>query len=471
MNLKIFKDEKGFSLVEIMVAAGFLGVISLGASQMISRMMKGQATAEVKMEAIEIRRQIISNMSDKTACENTLVGTSLGESVTAIKNASNANLFSVGSKYGANALELQSINVVDVGDLGSGMRDAELRVVFKSLKKAAYGTSNKTFRSRLKVKATGPAAQITECFDDTSGVIATANETSCIALGGVWEPTTSTCTVSHFVRKDGDTMTGTLETPSLTNTGAIQTNSIDSTTTVTASTSVTSPQFCTGANCKAIGDLALANQACANGFVSDGVNPDGTVRCKALQCPANQFFAGLDSSGNSVCRPYPTNTCPTNEYVSEVKSDGTVVCLPVPNNATATCPAGQVLQSISAGTPTCVSNNNATCPVGQVLRSINAGVATCVADQNTNTNVFGKSCSAGEILRGFDSVGSPICDNLNQLTKNYLQTNCQLCVYYGDVWRQWDRAGCKNINSGLVGYNTVGDVDDNDIFYWEIKCN
>jgi hypothetical protein len=41
-------------------------------------------------------------MSEKLACENTLVGVNLGQAAMSIKNKSNADIFSVGMKYGAN---------------------------------------------------------------------------------------------------------------------------------------------------------------------------------------------------------------------------------------------------------------------------------------------------------------------------------------------------------------------------------
>jgi hypothetical protein len=281
------------------------------------------------------------------------------------------------------------------------------------MKKAAYGLNRKVLKSRLRVKATGPTSPITECFDNTSGTITTATVNSCTAMSGVWDPSNSSCTVSHFVSKNGDVMTGNLQTPTLTNTGSIQTNSINSTTAVltakiSASTSVSSPQLCSGANCKAIGDLALANQECVNGYVSNGVNVDGTIRCKALQCPVNQFFAGLDNSGTPACRPYPTNTCPTNQYVSELKPDGTVKCLPVPANTVATCPTGQILQSISAGVPNCISRTLAqSCPPGQFVNQIRSnGVVNCASPDISRAEI---RCPRGRMMIGIDSLNNPIC--------------------------------------------------------------
>lgn len=380
---KLFKNSNGFSLMEIMVAAGLLAVISVAVMQMNKTMSRGQATAEVKMEAIEIKRQVITTLSDKRACEHTLKGRNLGDTIDVIKNSNNVDLFKVGNKYGNRALELAEIRIEDDGDLGSGMRQGKLYVKFNSLKKAAYGGSEKSFETLIQVKAAGPTAIIDECFEDSTGVISTANETTCLAIGGVWDSATSTCTISHFVKKSGDTMTGALTTPQL-NTDNATINGPATATTVTTTDKITAPQFCSGSNCKAINELALANQSCPAGQVSHGVKADGTLDCKALQCPSSQYFAGLDSSNNPICRPHPTNTCPTNQYVTKVNSDGTVDCAALPTTASATCPSGQVLQSVSGGIPTCVDNGD----LG---------------------GLKGSTCPDGEMVKGFSSSGSLIC--------------------------------------------------------------
>lgn len=380
---EFFRKPDGFSLMEIMVAAGLLAVISVAVMQMNKTMSRGQATAEVKMEAIEIKRQVISTLSDKQACEHTLVGKNLGDNVDVIKNSNDVDLFRVGQKYGGNALELAEMKILDDGDLGGGMRQGKLYVKFNKLKKSAYGGSERSFETLIKVKAAGASAVIDECFDDTTGVISTANESSCLAIGGVWDSATSTCTISHFVKKSGDTMTGALTTPQL-NTNNATINGPATATTVTTTDKITSPQFCSGTNCKAINELALANQSCPAGQVSHGVKADGTLDCKALQCPSSQYFAGLDSSNNPICRPYPTNTCPTNQYVTKVNSDGTVDCAALPTSASASCPSGQVIQSVTGGIPTCVVNGGA-------------------------GDLKGKSCPTGQAITGFASDGSLLC--------------------------------------------------------------
>lgn len=241
-------------------------------------MLKGQATGEVKLESLEIRRQIITAMSDKEACGNTFSGVSLGGNVSSIRNKANHILFQVGQKYGSNSLQLQSITVTDSKDLGDGMREAQLNVSFQSLKNSAYGSKTKNFKSLLKVKAASASAPITECFDDTKGIIAT----TCTELGGVWDNAAGTCT-TPFVNKGGDTMTGNLSLPQ-----------------------VSAELFCDhDGNCRSMKDLALSGQGCPAGQVATGTNPDGSVRCGSSgsgeRCASNMVMVGINTDGTPLC--------------------------------------------------------------------------------------------------------------------------------------------------------------------------
>ncbi len=50
----VLRGDKGFSLAEIMVAAGLLGVVSLGVMQMTTRMHKTQKNTAQKANANEL---------------------------------------------------------------------------------------------------------------------------------------------------------------------------------------------------------------------------------------------------------------------------------------------------------------------------------------------------------------------------------------------------------------------------------
>jgi Flp pilus assembly protein TadG len=70
-----------------------------------------------------------------------------------------------------------------------------------------------------------------------------------------------------------------------------------------------------------------------------------------------------------------------------------------------TCPAGQVIQSITGHIPTCVPRDrNYTCSSGQVLEKIENGVAHCVTKAGTYT------CGSGQVLRAIHA-NNATCTN------------------------------------------------------------
>jgi hypothetical protein len=351
-------NNKGFTLVEGLILGGLLGGLALVGATMSKNMNQGQATAEAKLEDIELRRQIVTILTDKVACANTLSGVNIGGSISSIKNASGAVMFQVGGNYGNGSLQINSFTTADLNQtFPDGTRMIGLSVGLTKLKNTTKPAKNSVIT--LRVKAPSANAAITSCFADFEQLIRSA----CLSAGGAWSG--SDCSYDAlYVKRVGDTMTGNLTAPqfngNIYGTNATFASSV-TTDFATLTNSLTSALFCTGANCKAIGDFALSNKECPSGQVMTGVKPDGTPNCRALQCPANEYFAGLDGASNPICRPFPTKTCPTHQYVTKVNADGTVICDILPNNAISNCPSGMVMQSVNLGIPTCIDSHRAIC--------------------------------------------------------------------------------------------------------------
>lgn len=83
----ILKASQGFSLAEVMVAAGLMGVLSLGVAQIMQNQQKTLVYAETKGEELEIFNRIRILLLDKAACENTFKGVPLGTEIDDIKNS------------------------------------------------------------------------------------------------------------------------------------------------------------------------------------------------------------------------------------------------------------------------------------------------------------------------------------------------------------------------------------------------
>ena len=394
-------NKRGFSLVEIMVAAAMLGAVSLGVMSLQKNMKKGEVISETKMEELELRRLITTLLTDQLACKNTFLGSNIGSPITQIKNSAGSVVYQTDNTYGNNTVKITSMSTQDLGIVNSdNTRVVNLNITLQKMKQMAGGTS-KTTSIQLNVAAPSANGAITSCNVDANQIISAANIASCASLNGTWNSTSSTCTLDYFVKKSGDTMTGTLET-----------------------TKVTSPQFCTGTNCKAIEDLALANQNCTNkNEVQIGVNSNGTPKCLQLSCGANQYFSGIDSSsGNIICKTIPSKDCGAGAYVSLVNADGSIECASTPVAWDADCGAGKVLQKVTSnGTKVCVNKGgNKTCSTGDFVSAVAAdGTVTCTTPATASLNI---SCPSGQVLTGINA-GAAVCMANNSFYGMYRQGN------------------------------------------------
>lgn len=72
--MKIFKNQRGFTIVEVMVAAGMLGVVSLGVSHVMTNMGKTMKWTESKNEEMALINRFNYELRDQLVCTMTFVG-------------------------------------------------------------------------------------------------------------------------------------------------------------------------------------------------------------------------------------------------------------------------------------------------------------------------------------------------------------------------------------------------------------
>ncbi|MBT7610564.1 MAG: prepilin-type N-terminal cleavage/methylation domain-containing protein [Bacteriovoracaceae bacterium] len=71
------KGQSGFSLVEVMIAAGMLGVVSLAVMQMTTNMHKSTKSIEQQSSSMDLLTLTQGILSDEVSCANTLTGITL----------------------------------------------------------------------------------------------------------------------------------------------------------------------------------------------------------------------------------------------------------------------------------------------------------------------------------------------------------------------------------------------------------
>lgn len=81
-------NQRGMSLVEIMIAIGMLGAVSLAFNQLMLNQNKTMKTSEIKAELLEISSLIRQTLDNKETCEATFIGMAPGDNLSEIRVSS-----------------------------------------------------------------------------------------------------------------------------------------------------------------------------------------------------------------------------------------------------------------------------------------------------------------------------------------------------------------------------------------------
>lgn len=93
---EILKNQRGFSLAEIMIAAGMMGIVSVGVMNLVQDSTKANKGMTMNFEINQISQAIEGHLRDDVACRNTLVGLNpngAGTAVTSILDKNNIVVF------------------------------------------------------------------------------------------------------------------------------------------------------------------------------------------------------------------------------------------------------------------------------------------------------------------------------------------------------------------------------------------
>ncbi len=167
-----FKNEKGFSLVSVMVAAGLMGVVALGLSKLFENNMRNNKTVEVNAEMISAIGEIRGILSSPRACLNSFNGVDARSSAPnlTIRNSTNDIKFAVNQKLLGTPIVVNEIKLSDSSDqvdvVANGTGETYLEVTFDR-GKVSYG-SEIIKRVKLLV-TTNSSSQIIGCRSVNAG--------------------------------------------------------------------------------------------------------------------------------------------------------------------------------------------------------------------------------------------------------------------------------------------------------------
>lgn len=146
----ILKNQKGVSLVQVLIAAALMGGLALVLAKMGQNQSKLQRGAYESMDAISLRQQIQSTLQDTQACTNTLRCIQISPQqqnveITNIRSRDNIIKFEADQTYGSTTIE--SMNLTREG---TDPRDVVIEV---HLSKPGLGFGGKTRTERFPITA------------------------------------------------------------------------------------------------------------------------------------------------------------------------------------------------------------------------------------------------------------------------------------------------------------------------------
>lgn len=184
----LIKNQIGFTLMEVVMVMGLMGLIAAGSNQMILRQMNASAEVDIKFKEMDLSRRMGLLLANKRSCEETLVNQAVGSSVvTEIKDHRGDVVFEVGRFYEGNKLKIKSIALKNktIPILG-GRGELEFVVNLTRMNgRKEIRSTNKIFT--VKVDATRHNGRITSCQTQVDDSLLAAKEEICESLGGEYQ--------------------------------------------------------------------------------------------------------------------------------------------------------------------------------------------------------------------------------------------------------------------------------------------
>src|SRR5690606_19769231 len=168
--------QKGFSLVEVLMAAGIVGGIGLTVAKLGQDSARVTKTTEANNEINAFIGDVSYILSNKENCNATISGSeTIGSQITAIKRVRDGSVFNVyelsPKQYGNNSFSVQSIR--------SSLIDGGVSLLFDINRTNLTTLGSRQITKRIPLKAVVDGGQITSCFSDTESMIESAVRASC----------------------------------------------------------------------------------------------------------------------------------------------------------------------------------------------------------------------------------------------------------------------------------------------------
>lgn len=487
----ILKKQSGFSLTELVIAVGIMGIVSLGVMELTNNQQKMQSFAKTKDAEVSLVRLARLSLLTNASCQINLQGRTVPSNIPEIVDpqgiqlltsvAPNNAIGDASNRVVINRIRVESYDPTKPLVEGDNLVDLKIRTI-----RQVTGSPDKQIEHSflMRVQLDG-AGQIVRCHTAISEVSDNLGEEFCDTTNGLWDTTNNICEHSvapacpavgsgsdeqlltesclenfednvlddEYINIDGNE---TVDDKLVVGTGAAPRS-------VTANGTVRvtgSGELCVNGNCR---DFSQFD--CSNSQVGSGVLGNGDLSChNPLQlCGGTEYIQGFDGSGNRICRPLRSGVCAdSTRYVRNVNADGSVDCAEIPSptpevTATLTGTNENYIRVIPAsGSPTYRQDKylaNTTCPDGEFI--IGASGTTPICGAPGDKHVFSQICEPGYAAKSYNSsTGALTCESVNCVS-NWIPSESTVCS--GESFTQQDGCGFYRTRTGTKNCVTCTD--------------
>lgn len=406
---KILKNNLGFTLTEIMVGVGIMGVIATVIMNFQKQAVDTTKDLVIDSEINTMLQSVASQLNRKEVCELNFKGKPVVQaSITKILQRTTAgidvNILSTvapDNKY-SNEITITAISTSN----GSLANQLNLNVSYQVRSRAAQ-----TLTVPINYYLDSGTGNILSCYSDLQFMLRKAVEYACQGNGARYIPPTGSgigsCEHEVELRDQVGTVVNVSANSFLCPVGQFLQKIQDGTCSVAPNTNTTSTA-CTAASGvwspKMVFRCGSINSTCNAWEYLKGYNADGTPQCQDLrQLFATSGFIAINTSGTFVAYNI---SCASNEILRGINADGSPNCVNPEYNQN--CPAGRYSTGVDgSGNITCATPSaSSACSGGTpFIKSINNnGVVTC------QSGAPGGSCSPGStVINGIDGSGNVTC--------------------------------------------------------------
>lgn len=198
MEQKKLHNQRGFSLIEILVAMAVLGIMSAGMMTMISDQNKANKSTQLTMETNELYAKVQRYMLNSSVCGETLnnvvLATGAQTPLTEIKKGGSAVVSTSAPNNQLGGVAIKNMTL----QRKTGTQSSELDLVM-TFEKINKGTSfgGDTFSRTITLQGTFDTVvtnKVVGCYSQLESAVDTAREMSCKDLCPTcWDATAKTC--------------------------------------------------------------------------------------------------------------------------------------------------------------------------------------------------------------------------------------------------------------------------------------